>query len=276
MESDLAGKSYWDEMWGSRDLPPPFDPTVKSLRNWVDYGLHLFFTEALAARRRPGAKLLEVGCASSVWLPYFSREQGFTVSGVDYSAVGCDRERALLRREGVAGEVVCEDFFSPSPALHGSFDVVVSNGVVEHFRPTSGCVRAISRYLRPGGLMVTVIPSFAGAMGHLQRLLDREVYDKHVPLSAEQLAAAHAEAGLWVQRSGYLFSVSFAALNFRRAADSRAFKALYLASRAASLLAALVEDRLFVAPPNRHSSPYAICLAEAPLGGAERGDQNKV
>jgi hypothetical protein len=160
--------------------------------------------------------------------------------------------------------VTCGDFFAPPEALVGAFDAVVSLGVVEHFVPTSHCVRAISRLAKPGGLMVTVIPNLAGTIGELQRLLDREVYDKHVPLSAAALASAHEEAGLRVVRGGYLLFASFNAMNFRRAADSRAVWLLAKGASALSRLGALVEDRVPAARPNRHFSPYAYCLAEAP------------
>ena len=44
----------------------------------------------------------------------------------------------ILSIEGVKGDIVCADFFSPPESMIEEFDVVISFGVLEHFEDTEG------------------------------------------------------------------------------------------------------------------------------------------
>ena len=162
---------------------------------------------------RRGQRLLEIGCGASRWLPYFAIEHGMQVSGVDYAPGGCALARQVLEKEGVAGDVLQLDALADNVALQQRFDVVFSYGVVEHFVETAHCVKAFTQYLKPGGLIVTTIPNVTGAIGSIQQRLERAIYDTHVPLDRDQLAAAHRAAGLHVVDSGYLGVCDFHVLN---------------------------------------------------------------
>jgi cyclopropane fatty-acyl-phospholipid synthase-like methyltransferase len=100
-ENDQAGRDYWDGVWTDTDLPTPVDPTDRDFRNYVNRRLAAYFDQALATLF-PGARVLEVGCARSAWLPYFARRYPITVTGLDYSEPGCAAERELLRRAGLS------------------------------------------------------------------------------------------------------------------------------------------------------------------------------
>jgi SAM-dependent methyltransferase len=156
--------------------------------------------------------LLEIGCGGSRWLPFFANH-GFRVAGIDYSALGCEQARMILDREHTSGDIYERDAFGANPDLVGSFDVVVSFGVVEHFRDTTEPVRAFARYLKPRGLMISTCPNMTGMLGFSQKLLNRSVYDSHVPLTAERLRRAHEVAGLTVTYCGYVGGPDFHMLN---------------------------------------------------------------
>ena len=94
------------------------------------------------------------------------------MSGLDYSDIGCQKSRAILRNEGVEGQIFHGDMFDPPAHLKGKFDVVFSNGLVEHFEDTKKAVSACASFLKPGGMMVTLIPNLSGMLGPLQQILD--------------------------------------------------------------------------------------------------------
>lgn len=71
---DKAGKKYWDECWETIQIPSLIDPGLPGLRNYPRRCWHQYFCEVFAGRETNKMKLLEIGCASSVWLPYFARE----------------------------------------------------------------------------------------------------------------------------------------------------------------------------------------------------------
>ncbi len=259
VQTSLAEEGYWGANWArERALPRPVDPTDASLANSVDRAWHDFFRAALADLP-PGSRLLEIGAARSRWLPYFARNFGLRVTGLDYSQEGCDQARAILARAGQQGDVVCADLFNPPAALLGRFDLVASFGVVEHFQDTAGAIAACARLLAPGGRMITTVPNLTGAIGTLQRLLDPKVYGIHVPLGPRELRVAHERVGLDVDRCGYLMPA-----NWRVVVVPPTGRGRRLARRALGGATKLVwaADRLGArVPPNRLTSPYVACVA---------------
>ena len=252
----LADEAYWSANWArDRSLPQPVDP---SRADPVDRAWHRFFARAFAGLPA-GSRLLEIGAGRSRWLPYFARQFGFWVTGLDYSQEGCEQARAILDRAGEAGEVVCADLFAPPADMLGRFDLVVSFGVVEHFADTAGGVAACARLLAPGGHMITTVPNMRGAPGALQRLLDPAIYRIHVTLRPRDLRAAHASAGLDVLECGYLMPANLrvVVVNPKR----RGRRPLRRALAAATNLIWAADRVGLHLPPNRLTSPYIACVA---------------
>ena len=89
------------------------------------------FLHSQIFRLPTGARVLVVGDGegrNGVWLA----EQGFTVTTVDGSHVGCDKSRALAAQRKVSLEIVCADLLTWDWPV-GAFDAVVS--VFLHFSP---------------------------------------------------------------------------------------------------------------------------------------------
>jgi SAM-dependent methyltransferase len=207
---------------------------------------------------------LEIGAARSTWLPYFNREFGFQVAGIDYSEVGCTQARAILDRAGVDGTIVCADFFSPPAELLGAFDVVVSFGVAEHFRDTPAALARFAGFLKPGGLMITSVPNLTGLVGWIQKRVGRKIYDIHVPLDRDDLSLAHQRAGLNVRACGYFMSANFSVLNFADWPRGLAYTLAVKLESALTMLVWALELRGLKIRPNKLTSPYVVCLATKP------------
>ncbi len=265
--ADKAGQSYWDGAWRGRPLPPPFDPESPTLTACVDRAIDRYLKAAWAHLDPRASSFLEVGCGASGILPWVGRRYGFSVAGLDYSPDGIAQSEALLAREGVRGDVRLGDLFAPPDDMLGRYDVVFSNGLVEHFADTAGCVRAVARFARPGGRVVTLVPNLAGAIGSVQKLLDRSVYDVHVPLDREALRDAHAAAGLDVRSATYLVSVNFGVTNTARLAPSPRRAVARAAQRVLvdlSRLVWVVESFAGELPAGRALSPYVAVVAAVP------------
>lgn len=266
-DMDRAGEEHWSEIWQDSAIPAAIDPDDPTdlYSNRVK---HRHFEESLSSFRSGGGRLLEIGAARSRWLPYFSKRYGLEVCGLDYSEVGCEQARQVLRNEGVVGEVYCSDFRSPPAELLGAFDVLVSFGVVEHFEDTSAVLESFAEYLKPGGLMITEIPHMLGFTGWLQRTVNRDIYDIHIPLSAEQLGQAHAAAGLDVEACGYFLFLKANTVNAGRWERGTFpwFWRKVLVSGFDRLNRALwvLEERFGDLPTNRLTSPYVVCRAIKP------------
>ena len=264
--NDKAGKAYWDQVWSETELPPLIDLTSDAPESRVNSEFHRLFAELFAKENDlPAKTYLEIGCALSPWLPYFATKHGFKVSGLDYSEHGCVQARQLLTTANVPGEVYCADAFRPPEELRQRFGVVASFGVAEHFEDTVGCIRAFAEFAAPGGLLITSVPNMSGAVGWLQRILDRAVYDIHVPLSAKRLAEANSAAGLEIVQCDYVMSTNFWVANIGTSARFRFPKRVL--HKLFTIFTSVVWklERVFgPMPKSRLLSPYVVCVARKP------------
>jgi|UniRef100_A0A7V6A619 SAM-dependent methyltransferase len=266
---DKAGEQYWTKVWGGTSLPVPIRVEGRGPRAWFYREFHHLWERHLPSGEKT-IKLLEIGCAQSRWLPYFARHWGYAVAGLDYSELGCLQSRALLEREGVEGEIFHQDLFSPLPGQLAGYDLVFSNGVVEHFDDTVAVLRQMATYLKPGGLMITLVPNLAGWLGYLQKLVSPEVMAIHRPLSREELGEAHAAAGLHPQVCTYLAFLHFSVVNsgdrwhgWRKSCFCKGLKgATVLARTLCRLCPGLSSDR--------RTAGYIVCIAAKAAGKKDR------
>lgn len=266
---ELTDASYWDRIWHNRVVPRPMNPHDSSLNNFANARWHEYFQEVFCkvglTPSGNNRSLLEVGCGGSILLPYFRSEFGFEVAGLDYSEVGCDLSRAIHAAANIPADIRQGDMFDPPVDWLEAFDVVYSRGLVEHFSSTAAAVRALARLCRPGGYLITEIPNMAGFLGSLQKFANRQIYERHVPLTATELAEAHSESGLLVQDCRYILTVNFSAVNFS-GQDSRVpeWLGLRLAAWSTKLIWTLQKMGL-PETPTRTMSPYIVCLAQKPF-----------
>jgi 2-polyprenyl-3-methyl-5-hydroxy-6-metoxy-1,4-benzoquinol methylase len=265
MRMDKAGREYWDRVWEGARLPRAINPRSDRVGNHANRKIDRYLRRAFSGMETPGKRLLELGAAQSTWLPYFSKEFGFRVSGIDYSEIGCQKARQILLNEGIAGEVICADFFSPPDSMLGAFDVVVSFGVVEHFEDTRAAIIGLMRFLKPKGLAFTMIPNMVGLAGMVEAVINRRVYDVHVPLDRAALKRAHEASGLEVIDCRYFLFSGFNILNLvGLTPKSRGWILRWTIATGLGYLTQLswlVQSYIGGFPPNRWASPYILCLA---------------
>jgi len=133
--------------------------------------------------------VLEIGCAPGKQLAYVAKVLGAEVSGIDYSTVGVGFTNQLFKALEIGADVRCEDMFN-NTFPPGSFDVVYSIGVVEHFDNPARVIRIHTDLLKPGGTAVIIIPNYGGVYGRLQSYFDPENLSIHnlEMMSLEQLS----------------------------------------------------------------------------------------
>ena len=260
---DKAGKHYWDKAWGTYDMPKEVNPRHRGLPNHINRRFHEYFCRIFSGVNTQGKKILEIGCARSVWLPYFSKEFGFNVTGIDYSEIGCKQAMQILESARVNGKIVCADFFSPPRSMLEVFDVVVSFGVLEHFKDTAACIATFSKFLKPGGLLITNIPNLSGLNGLIQKMINRASLDIHVPLKRDAFMQAHQINGLRVISCDYFLFINLGVLNLENLRGGLFYKAARLRSWINEVVW-IFERAVPGLKPNPWSSPYINCVAVKP------------
>ncbi|MBZ0156304.1 MAG: methyltransferase domain-containing protein [Alphaproteobacteria bacterium] len=209
MNKALTDKTYWDDIFlkGRRVITYP---DTRHNR------FHMRLSRLFARYIEKGSRVLEIGCGGSLWLPYLMKELQCEVSGIDYSEQGLKKAEKHLRMQGDAYTLHRMDFLTPDPALFQSFDTVFSVGVIEHFEDPSGIVGICKKFLRNQGLMITIIPNTAGMLFGLQRIADRDIYDRHKSIRYDALIEYHRGNGLEILESSPIRFLDFSMINLHR------------------------------------------------------------
>src|SRR6185295_6750521 len=218
---DKAGESYWTNAWEHMELAPTLNPYSRNVNDYAFTLFHKVLTKYFSSIDCRDRLLLEIGCGNSAFLPYLNKYFGFKVVGIDYSQFACEQTKKILERENVKGEIIFGDAFSPPVELLGKFDIVCSFGVVEHFDKTAETLREFSKFLRPGGLMLTEAPNLSGFTGYLQEKFFKPVYDIHVPMDKKYLDHAITQSGLELLSSEYChaFNIDVVLFDAKRKAN---------------------------------------------------------
>lgn len=256
---DRAGAHYWDDHWETV-AQTDFRPWSGAVRDYRDQQLAKLILSCLP----DGGHVIEAGCADSTLLPFLGA-RGYQISGLDYSEVGCARFRQRLARAGMTAQIECCDLFDPPVQLREAADAALSYGLIEHFTDTHACVSAIANLVRPGGILISIIPNMRGLVGLAQKLCARSVYNIHVPLSVSDLLIAHAD--MEIIDSGYLLPAGFGVVNFHEPGDGvvlSRLKRVSIALLARASWCTWAIDKHVHLPRSALLSPYAYCIARKP------------
>jgi SAM-dependent methyltransferase len=169
---DSSDPDLYEEDWAKTELNPTFvyangTFTVRNER----------MLQEILDRIEPFRemnRLLDVGCSAAFFLK-LAEVRGWDVTGVEVSDFGVRYSREVLGidvRQGTLQDVNFPD---------NSFDVIFNSHVIEHISEPRVLVREMWRILRPGGALVTVVPTqFAAPRFRLFGQLSGEAPPRHV------------------------------------------------------------------------------------------------
>jgi ubiquinone/menaquinone biosynthesis C-methylase UbiE len=146
-----AGRAFWDAnpcggQWRS----------YGEFASWVQ-DVEPYAFDVLDRHEWKGLRVLEVGCGQGVVMNNLAM-RGADAYGIDQSVVSISRAldgaAELGHRDRVHasnGDAEC------LPFADGTFDAVVSFGVLHHTPDTAGAVAEVRRVLKPGGLAIVML-----------------------------------------------------------------------------------------------------------------------
>lgn len=106
-----------------------------------------------------GRRLLDVGCATGFFLEA-ATEDGFDVSGVEFSKIAISFARPDIR-----GRIVCGDVNALRRQTSDKFDVVTAFDIIEHVQNPANFLAEIRDLVVPGGVLAISSPD----TGHFLR-----------------------------------------------------------------------------------------------------------
>lgn len=184
LPDQLTDRRYWEVVHSG-------SPAPKRSRGWLSeflagegYRGYLFHEVLLAPYLpvRSDWKLVEIGSAPGHTLLGLHYRFGYDPFGVEYTPNGVEINRRAFTEAGLdPAQVIHADFFADEfqQRYREGFDVVFSNGFIEHFTDVKQVVRQHVNLLRPGGRLVIVIPNLRGLNWALTSFFHREVLAVH-------------------------------------------------------------------------------------------------
>jgi SAM-dependent methyltransferase len=102
---------------------------------------------------QPGEDVLDVGCGAGMDSLVAAQMVGATgsVTGIDMTPEMVAKARGSIAEMGLGNVTVVEGSAEHLPFDHASFDVVISNGVIDLVPDKDAVFSEITRVLRPGG-----------------------------------------------------------------------------------------------------------------------------
>ena len=152
----------WDGYWSQESSAKQRD-FFRDI--WLDVSglLSKFINQHMNSDRR--FSFIEVGCGGGSFLPYLQkRYNNLDIFGIDTSLIGC--KLALRRLDSIFSsvDILCGDIIQ-SPLISEKFDIAFSFGLIEHFDYPDMVLKKHVDLLKPGGLLICVVPNVIGLQG---------------------------------------------------------------------------------------------------------------
>lgn len=157
--TDLKAESLWNDVYKEKfnTLWEPNEDIVRFCARQIQKRVTFDnYTPVRSVR-----DVLDLGCGNGRHVVYFGK-QNLRVSGIDISPQAIEWAREWCARVGVSADLrVCS--IDALPYEHGSFDAVVSHGVLDHVPAplAAAAVKEVFRMLRPGGIFYCDLRSIA-------------------------------------------------------------------------------------------------------------------
>lgn len=132
----------WPSCWESHTQIEHFQPLLESLKAFTDF---------------EGKRILDSGCGSAGLLLTFANAGAADLAGIE---VDPNIFRlAILRTSGIGHIQIFQDSALILQTSEESFDIVVSNQVIEHVLDYTAYLITLTRLLKPGGLLLIACPN---------------------------------------------------------------------------------------------------------------------
>ena len=194
----LTKEEYWEESWKNIQLPAAYltDHSHKIIAKKV---ISLFKKNDFIPE-----KIIELGGCPGRWPDFFNKEYGSYCDVVDYGKNNCEITVENYKMLGIKGEVYNQDLFSNS-LKNESYDMVISDGLVEHFSELGLIFKKHVELLKQNGFLIIGVPNIKKSpFYNYFAKKDPESYNGHKFIKKEELYSEAEENNLEIIFCDYL------------------------------------------------------------------------
>ncbi len=169
MNNELTTRQFWLDYWQSKT------GLVFEVSNQYPFVALI----AQIAQQNTAQNLLEIGGFPGYFSVWATKHLGLESTLLDY-VVHKPILNALEQANGLEINkigVIEADLFDYTPVK--LYDIVVSNGLIEHFENTTEIIKKHTEQLATDGALLITLPNFRGLNGWFQKQFDPENYAKH-------------------------------------------------------------------------------------------------
>ena len=189
-EKPLTDKAYWNAVWAHSDVS-----RLSFRQRWRTITLGRL-VQKVAGHRYCSRRILEVGVGPGALLAQLGDFMNAgEVYGIDISEVACQKAITTLRQTE-RPSFILRGLAEALPFASNAFNIVISQGLIEHFVEPTAILVELARVVAPNGIIVTTVPNIAGCYGKFLSEFEPETYKLHVPVTLNDLDQMHKHIGL--------------------------------------------------------------------------------
>lgn len=195
MGNQLTDRQFWINYWESKpNLAIPIE------RNYL---FHQQLEEIVKTNRVQSA--IELGGFPAYYSIYLHKYLGIKTTLFDYF-IHPGILKTVLEKNGLNENdilLIENDVFTYQTSEE--YDLVLSCGLIEHFKDTKDIIQRHLEFLKPGGTLFITLPNFRGVNGWVQKVFDTDNYQKHhiECMDTAYLASILKELGLKSIKASY-------------------------------------------------------------------------
>lgn len=195
MGNQLTDRQFWTNYWESKP-----DLAIQIDKNYL---FHQQLEKIVKTNNVQTA--IELGGFPGYYSIFLQKYLGVRTTLFDYF-IHPDILKKVLNKNGLDESeisVIENDVFQYHPEQ--KYDLVLSCGLIEHFKDSKDIIERHLEFLKPGGTLFITLPNFRGVNGWVQKTFDRDNYLKHYIdcMDTEYLAAILEELGMKSIKSSY-------------------------------------------------------------------------
>ncbi|MGF7082368.1 class I SAM-dependent methyltransferase [Mucilaginibacter sp. UYCu711] len=188
MDNNLTDRSFWKAFWESRI------GLIFNIKRDYIFGDMLGKIKA----KKGYQTAIELGGFPGYYTIYLKKYENMDTTLFDYF-VHQGLVNELLEVNGLKEtdiDIIEADLFSYQPETQ--YDMVLSFGLIEHFKDTKAIIATHLPFLKDNGTLFITLPNFKSINGWVQRKFDLENYNKHYieSMNPALLASYCKELGL--------------------------------------------------------------------------------